>query len=141
MSEKLPIFNNPVVQELWAGIGGHFDSLGQIINEFIDNSISNFVGNNTAHKEIRVALIEKRQNESYEVEIEDTGTGIKDLDAAFTLGSQASKDSPLNEHGFGLKRISDIVSNNNGIFHQSIKNNIFIIHIILPLKEDYDIEH
>lgn len=103
MSEKLPIFNNPVVQELWAGIGGHFDSLGQIINEFIDNSISNFVGNNTAHKEIRVALIEKSQNESYEVEIEDTGTGIKDLDAAFTLGSQASKDSPLNEHGFGLK--------------------------------------
>ena len=23
MSEKLPIFNNPVVQELWAGIGVH----------------------------------------------------------------------------------------------------------------------
>ena len=66
---------------------------------------------------------------------------------AFSGNIQITKNNKIisskhsQEHGFGLKRISDIVSNNNGIFHQSIKNNIFIIHIILPLKEDYDIEH
>ena len=38
------IHNQPDVKEIWSGIGGHFDSLGQIINEFVDNSISNAVG-------------------------------------------------------------------------------------------------
>ncbi len=33
--EKLTIKNNPTADELWAGIGGHFDSLGQILNEII----------------------------------------------------------------------------------------------------------
>lgn len=37
------------------------------------------------------------------VSIEDSGTGIKDLDAAFELGNTSGRETPLNEHGFGLK--------------------------------------
>lgn len=37
------------------------------------------------------------------VQIVDTGTGIKNLNAAFTLGCRNASESPLNEHGFGLK--------------------------------------
>lgn len=98
------IHNSPDVKEIWAGIGGHFDSLGQIINEFVDNSISNFDANSTLEtKSILIQLKELEKDGPVEVTIEDTGTGIKNLDAAFTLGGRAGAESPLNEHGFGLK--------------------------------------
>ena len=38
-----------------------------------------------------------------EVIIEDQGTGIKNLSNAFCLGNTDNGDSPLNEHGFGMK--------------------------------------
>ena len=97
------IHNFPEVKELWSGIGGHFDSLGQIINEFIDNSISNFEANNPMQKNICIQLKELHENGDVEVIVEDTGTGIKDLNVAFTLGGRKGAESPLNEHGFGLK--------------------------------------
>ena len=34
METTLVINNVPNADDLWAGIGGHFDNLGQIINEF-----------------------------------------------------------------------------------------------------------
>lgn len=104
MNTTKPIHNLPDSNEIWSGIGGHFDSLCQIINEFIDNSISNFEGNNPLFRQILVTLSESSiPNGPVVVRIEDSGTGIKDLDKAFTLGSKAAAESPLNEHGFGLK--------------------------------------
>ena len=103
METSMAINNRPHADELWAGIGGHFDSLGQIINEFIDNSISNFAGNNTMTRNIIICLVETATNGDVTLSIEDSGTGIKKLNEAFTLGSCAAAESPLNEHGFGLK--------------------------------------
>lgn len=97
------IDNKPRADELWAGIGGHFDSLGQIVNEFIDNCISNFVGNNTMTRNIIISLTQMNSNRDVKVSIEDSGTGIRKVNEAFTLGSCAAAESPLNEHGFGLK--------------------------------------
>ena len=102
MNNKIKINNQPEADELWNGIGGHFDSLGQIINEFLDNSISNLVGNNVEIRNIRLTLQELEAGR-VNVIIEDTGTGVLDLDRAFRLGCTSSGDSPLNEHGFGLK--------------------------------------
>lgn len=103
MEKHMAINNKPQADELWAGIGGHFDSLGQIINEFVDNCISNFTGNSTMTRNIIIGLVELSANGDVKVTIEDSGTGIKKLDEAFTLGSCAAAESPLNEHGFGLK--------------------------------------
>ena len=97
------IHNFPDVKEIWSGIGGHFDSLGQIINEFVDNSISNFNAHDPIQKNICIQLRELAKDGDVEITIEDTGTGINNLDAAFTLGGRAGAESPLNEHGFGLK--------------------------------------
>lgn len=102
METKIGINNQPSASELWDGIGGHFDSLGQIINEFLDNSISNFAANVQTSRNIIVGLRELA-DERVKITVEDTGTGIKDLDAAFTLGNQTAGETPLNEHGFGLK--------------------------------------
>ena len=99
----LKIETTPSANEVWSGIAGHFDSLGQIINEFVDNSVSNFDGHTSENdKSICITLTEMPQDK-VKVQIEDTGTGIKNLNAAFTLGCKAAPDSPLNEHGFGLK--------------------------------------
>ena len=102
MSQQLEIINEPKAQELWAGIGGHFDNLGQILNEFIDNSISNFAANSVNSRNILITIEETSSN-TVSISIEDTGTGIKCLNDAFTLGCQSSAESPLNEHGFVLK--------------------------------------
>ncbi len=116
MSNKIQINNIPEANELWSGIGGHFDSLGQIINEFLDNSISNFVGNDVEIRNIRLTL-EELANGKVEVTIEDTGTGILDLDRAFRLGCTEAGESPLNEHGFGLKHaMASANPNNNAWF-------------------------
>lgn len=100
---EVKLSNYPSAEELWSGIGGHFDSLGQIINEFIDNSVSNFEGNNCLHRQILLHIKEIAEGGDVSITIEDSGTGIKDLNKAFTLGSRGAAESPLNEHGFGLK--------------------------------------
>ena len=101
--EQITLNTFPDSNEIWSGIGGHFDSLGQIINEFVDNSISNFEANNPLLRYIFITLKEVSTNGDVSIRIEDSGTGIRDLDQAFTLGSKKAAESPLNEHGFGLK--------------------------------------
>ena len=41
-------------------------------------------------------------------------------------------------HGLGLKRISEIVSNANGILQINSNNNVFTVHIMIPRKEVED---
>ena len=89
MEAKEVIHNLPNVQEIWSGIGGHFDSLGQIINEFVDNSISNFDANNPIQKNICITLKELNKDGNVEISLEDTGTGIKNLDAALLWAVEA----------------------------------------------------
>jgi len=92
----------PLAEDLWSGIGGHFDSFTQVICEFIDNSISNFDSNSTPSKTVDIVL-EKTKNNKVKVTVEDTGTGIKDFQPVLRLGDISVRESPLNEHGFGLK--------------------------------------
>lgn len=67
----------------------------------MDNSISNFSAHNTLQKNILITI--REINSHIKVTIEDSGTGIKNIDTAFTIGNQESRETPLNEHGFGLK--------------------------------------
>ncbi len=101
-AKKIPINNRPAANDLWKGIGGHFDSFDQILCEFVDNSVSNFTANKPVSKTIRLGFKEQAGG-SIEVTVEDSGTGIRNLDAAFCLGNRSAAESPLNEHGFGLK--------------------------------------
>ena len=98
----MQINNMPNANELWKGIGGYFDTLGEILCEFIDNSISNFRGNpSIVNNSILIKF--KEIGEKIHITVADSGTGIKDLNAAFTLGSHAGAETLLNEHGFGFK--------------------------------------
>lgn len=106
MMASQELINNTIdANDLWKGIGGHFDSLSQIIHELLDNSISNFRRNpNLPHHTILLYFDTSRiSNDEILVRIEDTGSGIQNIDSAFTLGDKKSQETPLNEHGFGLK--------------------------------------
>lgn len=141
MSNTFNINNRPTAQELWAGIGGHFDSLGQIINEFIDNSVSNFVGNDSPTRNIIITLRELSQNGNVHVSIEDSGTGIKSINEAFTLGNLDAGESPLNEHGFGLKHAlaSANPENDSWVIYTRTSENL-ANHEYVKIKAPYKID-
>lgn len=140
MAEKIAIRNTPNAQDLWKGIAGHFDSFDQILCEFADNSISNFVGNNLLAKTI-IITITQQQDKSAVVSIEDSGTGIKDLDSAFSLGNRAGAETPLNEHGFGMKHAlaSANPANNNWQIYTRTKKD-YDDQVFKKIESPYEIE-
>ena len=102
--EKILIHNFPKAYRIWIAISSNLENIGQAICEFLDNSLSNFRGNADNMSLVRMIRISIRNLESrVEVTVEDGGTGIQNLDNALTLAGTDAPDSPLNEHGFGLK--------------------------------------
>lgn len=97
----MTIRTQPRAADVWRGIGGHFDSLTQVIAEFIDNSLANFQSNAQPQRNVAVKL--EQDGEAVTVTIEDTGTGINDIESAMRIGDNTNQHSPLNEHGFGMK--------------------------------------
>jgi len=93
----------PKEDQLWEGIGGHFDSFNQVISEFIDNCIANFEGNSVPARTIYLKFSENPAQETISVSIEDSGTGIEYFEPVLRIGEKSVGESPLNEHGFGLK--------------------------------------
>lgn len=93
--------STPNANELWEGIGGHFESLSQVLCEFIDNSISNIISSSSINRSIVIKI--NPEAEGYRVSIEDGGEGVPNFEPIMRLGDKSVKQSPLNEHGFGLK--------------------------------------
>ena len=91
----------PGADDLWRGIGGHFDTFTQIMCEFIDNSISHMTKHRTQFNQILIHIHEVEHGVS--VTLEDTGPGIEDLGGAMRLGDRSGAAGPMNEHGFGMK--------------------------------------
>lgn len=89
---------------LWAGLGTQYTSIAQVINELVDNSISNFKGNPQLKSNSIIICLEELYNNKVKVSVEDSGTGIDDFENAFGIGAKAGQSSPLNEHGFGMKQ-------------------------------------
>jgi len=102
--------------DVWRGLGSNFESLAQIIAEFVDNSLSNIIGNKLENRNIIINLI-PIADETDCVTIEDEGTGISNLDNAFSIGGQKSKDTPFNEHGYGMKHALAAANISNDNWH------------------------
>lgn len=103
-SNTFHIMNKPTGQGLCDGIAGNFNSLAQLCFEFVDNSISNLRAHpddDTLFRVVRIRLVEKCSHVN--ISVIDGGTGILDLDNALTLAGRGAVETPLNEHGFGLK--------------------------------------
>src|SRR6266571_4173313 len=93
----------PESADIWAGIGGHFDTFTQILAELVDNSVANYASRPPHHKGVSITITDLPGDDAVQVEVDDVGTGIADLERAWRLGDRSHPDSPLNEHGFGFK--------------------------------------
>ena len=102
----------PDPNDLWAGIGGHFDTFSQVIAEFVDNSIGNFEGKKPPGKSIVITIEPKGEGQIW-TRVEDTGTGIDDFQKAMRLGDRTARQSIRNEHGFGMKHALASANPNN----------------------------
>ena len=91
----------PDVNELWIGIGGTFDTFGQDSEEFCDNSLGNIIANKTVNTII--ITIDVLPDGRIRYTHEDSGTGIKNIEKALTIGNKEHQESVYNEHGFGMK--------------------------------------
>jgi hypothetical protein len=92
----------PLAADLWAGIAGHFDSVTQVICEFVDNSLSNFQAGQALQRSVLID-VDPLPSGEIKIKIEDTGSGIANLTPTMKLGDKTVRETPLNEHGFGLK--------------------------------------
>ena len=98
------IRNNPTGHGLFAGIGDNFNSVAQVICELMDDAVSNLRANSgDPELSMRVVLSLENLGDAVEITVTDGGTGIADLGSALTIACRDGTQTPLNEHGFGLK--------------------------------------
>lgn len=96
--------NMPSGQGLFEGIGDNFPNIGQAICEFLDDSISNLLKHkNEPNIKNKITLRLDNEDDGINITVSDGGTGIADLHNAFRVAGRQQQDTPLNEHGFGLK--------------------------------------
>ena len=98
------IRNNPTGHGLFAGIGDNFNSVAQVICELMDDAVSNLHANKD-NPELSMTVVLSLENlgDAVEITVTDGGTGIADLGSALTIACRDGAQTPLNEHGFGLK--------------------------------------
>ena len=98
------IRNNPTGHGLFAGIGDNFNSVAQVICELMDDAVSNLRANKD-NPELSMTVVLSLENlgDAVEITVTDGGTGIAALSSALTIACRDGAQTPLNEHGFGLK--------------------------------------
>ena len=106
--EQIPIHNEINDQNLWYGIADSHDTLPYMLCELCDDSISSMLANHTQDRKIGITLYENpADNDQGDIwiSVEDSGAGIKNMDACMTYASSAGAETPLNRYGVALKKI------------------------------------
>ena len=99
--------NTPSGFALFQAIGGHYTSPAQAIEELVDNAISSIKANGGSGE---VILRLTDGGDYVDISVYDSGTGISDLGAALTISGRGGAQTPLNEHGCGLKNALSYLS-------------------------------
>lgn len=112
---QFKIFNMPVARKLCAALASGFNNFSQVFCEFVDNAVSNLIGHADDSGLSRcIQIVIRNLQDHIDLLIEDGGTGIQDLDKAFTLCSTDISDSPLNASGCGFKNGFAYIESNGG---------------------------
>lgn len=102
MDGKMKKLNlTPNLKNFWITMGYNFENMCQVLHEFVDNAISNFLDNEIDKKKIMIKI--KKIGDKVEIIIEDHGSGIIDIENALTLGGMKFLETLFNEHGNGIK--------------------------------------
>lgn len=107
------IFNMPEATKLCSALASSFNNFSQAFCEFIDNALSNLMAHRDDPSLVRVIrIVIRNQYDSVAVTVEDGGTGVLDLNNAFTLCGTDNRDTPLNASGCGFKHSFAYVESN-----------------------------
>ena len=121
----IPLHTAPDLSGIIRNLGSSYSSIAQAIHELIDNAVSNFRGcpNNESNPHmIRVTVSEL--GEDVELSVEDSGSGIVDLDNAFRVAGTDEQHTPLNEHGQGLKQSLAYLTHHGGAWSVDTRNDV-----------------
>ena len=128
--EQFELDNTPDAENLWKAIGGSFSNISQAINEFVDDSISNFrrnCGNAAMIRTVRLTL--NACGEMVNITVEDGGTGIRNLSNA-TADEHGTSSACADRH---TARTFDVVASDESIGISDFNRNgeFRIVHINL----------
>ena len=102
--DTFKIDNTPDASRIWKEMGSSFSNLSQALCEFVDDAVSNFRGNKEDESLRRIVrILVEQQKDAVDIVVEDGGTGIRNVANAMTLAGVEEQETPLNEHGYGLK--------------------------------------
>jgi len=112
-THKVPLIAN---EGIFRGLASQNMLFHQCLGELVDNAIAASLA---AGQKFRVDIIFSPipgNNERVDLYVADNGRGmtLEHLGKALQLGESATKDSRLNEHGFGLKNALATLSGGNG---------------------------
>lgn len=109
------LYNMPVPRKICFALASGFNNICQVLCELLDNSASNLMGHAEDSSLIRtIRVIIRNQRDSVEVIVEDGGTGILNMNEAFTLCGTEQKETPLNASGCGFKNSFAYIESNGG---------------------------
>lgn len=110
-------------------------ALSSVIGNLLDNAIENSIRSmeTTPNFTPWINFYIKPFQDMIVLHVENNYDGLLKKDAKQNILS--TKKEP--NHGIGLNRVSELVSQNNGIMTVSTERQIFSVHIILPQKEEY----
>ena len=99
--ERYPLKARVDLTGLVNNLGSSYNNISQPIHELIDNALSSIRANMDSKnpKLIRVTLVEL--GAMVEFTIEDTGSGIADIDSAMIVANTSRRQTVLNQHGQG----------------------------------------
>ena len=112
--ERYPLKARVDLTGLINNLGSSYTNFSQPIHELIDNSLSSIRANKDSRnpKLIRITLVER--GGTVEITVEDTGSGIADIDSAMVIANTSGRQTTLNEHGQGLKQVIAYIVKNGG---------------------------
>lgn len=103
------IANNPTDDgKVREELSCRYSRLFQALCESCDNSSSNFRANDIKNGIIDIAITNNDYH-TITVDVYDNGTGIKNFDAAISLGNTSGRETEANSHSFGLKDRKSVV--------------------------------
>ena len=108
-------------------------TLSSLLGNILDNAIEACLRNNSSETSCEpwIRFYIKPFQNMILIHSENNFDGILKRNARHEFLSRKKEK----EHGLGIKRITDIVNEVNGIIQITTAQNIFTIHIMIPLKE------
>ncbi len=113
-STRIPLSTDPNLSGIVENLGTHYSGLASCVNEFLDNSISDYRAHPNSKNPRLIRVTMQKLGEAYSLRVEDSGAGIEDLSNALTIAGAGGRLTPLNEHGQGLNQACAYIVKNDG---------------------------